>query len=477
MHWLAIHLAALPLEVYPGSLTSPLPLAVGQDQRAERVLLCNAAAQKHGIGPELSAGAALALAADLRMLPRRPQAERAALERLAAWGIGFTPRVSLAPPRSLVLDVAASLRLFGGAEAILARVQAGVVTLGYGCTCCLAPTPGGALTLARQGQGGIVPDPAALRTALAALPVTALGFDRRGRADLAAMGLRLVADLLRLPHTGLTQRFGQEHVRQLGRLLGEVPDPRPTFVPPPHFTATLELPAEVPEAGALVFAGRRLIEELCGYLLGSQAGVQRLELRLGHADRPTTAFTLGASAPGRDPGVWLDLLRERLGRLVLPAPVRTLSLDAGEILPLSPTPLDLFPEQTSALIPDPVLLDRLRSRLGDQAVRGLQALPDHRPERSWRWCRPGEPSPGRGRTDRPLWLLSEPRPLELRGQRPWYDGPLDLGEERERIETGWWDDFSVARDYFVATTNGGERLWIYRDRRGQRGWYLHGLFG
>jgi protein ImuB len=51
-----------------------------------------------------------------------------------------------------------------------------------------------------------------------------------------------------------------------------------------------------------------------------------------------------------------------------------------------------------------------------------------------------------------------------------------LGRERERIETGWWDGFEVARDYFVATTAKGERLWIYRELRGSRGWFLHGLF-
>ena len=249
------------------------------------------------------------------------------------------------------------------------------------------------------------------------------------------------------------------------------------FVPPPHYSGTLELPAEVPEAAALVFACRRLIEELCGDLLGRQAGVQRLGWRLGHADLPDTHFTLGASTPGRDPQAWLALLRERLGRLALPAPVRAITLTATDIRPLTPAPRDLFPELAVTQAPDPALLDRLRSRLGEGVVRGLQALPDHRPERAWRWCPPGAPGTGPGRPDRPLWLLPEPRPLELRDRRPWYGGPLDLGEERERIETGWWDDLPVARDYFVATTVTGERLWVYRECHGGQDWFLHGRFG
>ncbi len=480
MHWLAIHLPALPLEVYPGALASPLPLAVASDPSGERVLLCNPVAEGLGVRPGLGAGAALALASDLRLLPRRPEAEREALERLAAWSLGFTPLVCLARsgarPGALVLDLAASLRLFGGAEAILARVATGVAGLGYGCICCLAPTPGGALTLAAQGQAGVIADRAALRSALAGLPVAALGLDRRAQADLAAMGVRRVADVLRLPRTGLAQRLGPDWVRQLRRLLGDEPDPWPPFVPPAGYAGTLELPAEVPDATALVFACRRLIEELCGWLLGCQSGVARLAWRLGHADLPDTEFDLGASTPGRDPGVWLGLLRERLGRLILPAPVRSIALTAAEVRPLVPAPHDLFPELTVALTPDPALLDRLRSRLGEAAVRGLQALPDHRPERAWRWCPPGEPGPGRGRPDRPLWLLPEPRALEVRDRHPWYGGPLDLGAECERIEAGWWDGGAVARDYFVATSDSGERLWVYRECYGERGWFLHGLF-
>jgi len=477
MHWLAIHLPKLPLEVYPGALASSLPLAVGLDPGGEPILLCNASAQGRGVRPGLAAGAARALAADLRILLRRPEAERAALERLAAWCIRFTPQVSLAPPAGLVLDVAASLRLFGGGEAIRAAVETGVMGLGYGCTCCLAPTAGGALILAEQGQGGVIAGRAALRSALAALPVSALDLDRRGRDDLAAMGLRRLADLLRLPRAGLAARLGPGLVRQLGRLLGDEPDPRPAFAPPDGYAGQLELPAEVPDAGGLVFACRRLVEELCGYLLGRQAGVQRLEWRLSHADLPDTAFVLGASTPGRDPAVWLALLRERLGRLTLPAPVRALTLMARDVRPLLPGPLDLLPELAQTIAPDSGLLDRLRARLGEGAVRGLQALPDHRPERAWRWCLPGEAGLWQGRADRPLWLLPEPRPLDVRGQRPWYGGPLDLGTERERIETGWWDGLEVARDYFVATTDGGARLWIYRDRHGRRGWFLHGVFG
>ena len=53
---------------------------------------------------------------------------------------------------------------------------------------------------------------------------------------------------------------------------------------------------------------------------------------------------------------------------------------------------------------------------------------------------------------------------------------VDLGRERERIETGWWDGGEVGRDYFVARCAQGDRLWVYRELGGRRRWFLHGWF-
>jgi protein ImuB len=47
----------------------------------------------------------------------------------------------------------------------------------------------------------------------------------------------------------------------------------------------------------------------------------------------------------------------------------------------------------------------------------------------------------------------------------------------ERIESGWWDNAHVARDYYVAANPRNQLCWIFRELDGSRGWYLHGLFG
>jgi protein ImuB len=74
-----------------------------------------------------------------------------------------------------------------------------------------------------------------------------------------------------------------------------------------------------------------------------------------------------------------------------------------------------------------------------------------------------------GFSDRPLWLLPEPKPLELAALTASLSGP-------ERIESGWWDGQDAQRDYYIVRTSGGTELWVYRDLAQDGAWYLHGFW-
>ena len=59
--------------------------------------------------------------------------------------------------------------------------------------------------------------------------------------------------------------------------------------------------------------------------------------------------------------------------------------------------------------------------------------------------------------------------------------PLRLLAGPERIETGWWDEHPVQRDYFIAEAHDGALVWVFRHRLpqppGEPVWFLQGLFG
>jgi hypothetical protein len=180
----------------------------------------------------------------------------------------------------------------------------------------------------------------------------------------------------------------------LDRALGHVPDPRPGFVPPASFAATLQLPAPVGEAGALLFASRRLLAELCGFLAAVGKGAQRLRFRLAHEGRDDTCFELNLAAATRDVEHLVTVLRERLERLTLPAPAAAIRLEGVLLLPLAARNLALLPdarEQAETIVR---LIERLRARLGENAVHGLETVADHRPEYAWRTTEPGTADPG-----------------------------------------------------------------------------------
>jgi len=435
----------------------------------------------------MTATAATALAPQLAVHPRNTAEETEGLLGLAGWAAQFTPSVALELPDALVLEVSGSLGLFGGLKRIATGLREGCARMGFTALIAAAPTPRGAAWLARTGREILMADPTRLEEALATLPMRVLAGDADTFEALAAIGATRVADVLNLPRAGLARRFGPRLLDDLDRALGRTPDPRTFFVPPATFGARLELPAEVTQAEALLFAARRLFVQLEGFLAARAAGVRRLVLRLFHREARFTEVPIGFVAPSRDAVHFTTLARERLATLALPDPVRALALAADDIVPFAGEPLALFADGAHAPGDWQKLVERLRARLGTAAVHGVAVAAEHRPEYA------SAPSPltrERGTSSarspqavdraemglRPFWLLPAPRPLAEIDAVPHHGGPLRLLAGPERIESGWWDGIDVARDYFVAQAPDRSLVWVYRERRAPGGWFLHGLF-
>ncbi len=476
MLWLFLHLPQLPLEIFTRGMAAcgPAVTAEGGRQRA-RVCVANCAAEKLGVHPGLSVAAAQAVAGELRVFQRDPQKEAAALASLAAWAGQFTSNVSLEAD-GLLLEIAGSLRLFGGADRLMEKARQGVRGLGYRAVLAVAPTPLGAAWLARAGEAVVVTDHDQLAERLSRLPIMLLDPECAHADMLEAMGLVTLGDYLALPRAGLTRRFGEALLERLDRALGSVPDPRERFEPPAQFSSRLELPAEVHETTALLFAARRLINELEGFLRGRGVGVQQFHLDLLHADHSATRVTVGLVSSSRDGQRLLNLLRERMERITLPQPVREIILVAERTMPYQARNLGLFPDAREEAESAAPLIERLRARLGAGRVHSLECVADHRPELAMKAAEPGAAYQADFSAARPLWLLPQPRPLHCRGGVPHLGVPLILRQGPERIESGWWDGRPVARDYYIAEAVGGPRYWVYREAMDAERWFLHGIF-
>jgi protein ImuB len=475
MLWIALNFQRLPLDSFPQAAASAEAWAVAD---GPRVIVCNAQARAQGVRAGMSLSAACALAPKLNYRARVPAAEAAALDQIAAWAGQFTPSVSLQPPCGLALEIEGSLGLLGGIKRILAMIGRGTAQMGYAYTLGCAPTVAAAWLLARAGSEKIINCKRMIEAGIAPLPLAALDCDEPTFEILEAIGARTLGDLLRLPRDGLARRCGQRLLDQLDRALGTLPEARKFYAPAPTFAATLELGADVTHSEALLFAAKRLLTQLTGYLAARCGGVQRFDLVLLHEDHPQTVLSIGLVTPTREPDRLVTLVRERLSSHTLAAPVCRLRLEAGDILALAGDSGNLFADRTNAGGDWARLIERLRARLGSEAVRGLAPRDTHRPECAWQVAAPGARSAEVPHKTRPLWLLDAPWALKEIAAKPHYhNSPLALIAGPERIEADWWDHDDVNRDYFVAQTRDQSMLWIYRERRTPGGWYLHGIFG
>ena len=515
--WLCMFLPHLPLEALIGGETKPdreVCIVEGTGSRQCLAAVSEAAARR-GVTPGQGLNAALALWPDLELLERQPPAEAAMLQRLACWGIQFTPLVSLEPPQALLAEVRGSLGLFGGAQALRRRAERELTDFGLRPVVTLAPTPRAALWLARAGRGITLESLDELPALASRLPLACLDWPQAVTRALVTLGTRTIADLARLPRDGLARRFGPALLGELDEGFGRRPQPRRRAITPERFDESIELPMESTSARLIGIALERLLERLEAFLRTRAAGVRGLAIEFRHLGMPATRLRLGLARPAGDGRHLLVLLRERLSRLLLPAPVLSLRMRSSTITPLELRPGILAVETDRDVDPEAAvrLLERLRARLGGDAVFSVCLVPEHRPELAWRVAEPvlawpsgaaavpgasgfppnersgtrtarsrgdaaAEPAVGAPAAPRPLWMLADPQCLPDRAGIPLHDGTqLDLASGPERIETGWWDGRDVRRDYYVAATRHGVRLWVYRERARNGGWWLHGVFG
>jgi protein ImuB len=522
MLWFALHLHALPLEAWlvgldaqaaQSGLTARVAAAAAQRPccviEARRVLQANAAARAAGICPGMSLATANSLAAGLQAFTRDPAREAAQVQRLALALARFTPKLVLQAD-GLLLEVQASLRLFKGARALWLAVRhtaraAGALSLRMAA----APTASAAAVLVRAEPARL----AALRhkplaEQLDALPLAtaaqAWPMAPRLRELLQGIGCRTLGDVRRLPRSGAHRRGAAALLEAIARAHGQAPDPQTWFELPPRFEQSLELTHRAEDAAMLVFAAQRLVQPLAGWLAQQWLAAARLSLLLRHETsirqvQPDTTLALALADPSRDAAQITLLLRERLQRFALPAPVYAITLRLDEAVGHAGRAAALWREAGLGQAEEAhALFDRLAARLGPERVRRLLLAADHRPERAMllvpahqahEAAAPSKNPKLEKMPPRPTWLLPQPQSLatDARFGRPLYQGaPLRLASRAERIEAGWFDGEVVSRDYHLAQAKDQRWLWVFRERRSAQpqqsqpqpqDWYLHGIFG
>src|SRR5450830_1485475 len=442
--WIAVHLPLLSLEVFHPNWSDEASAVVLEHTR---VMAASQSACEAGVRIGMRRGGVLALLPKALMHERASDREAQTLFGTAIALLQYTPQASFAEESTILLDIGASLSLFGGIRVLCRRVRATVRQLGLSAVISCAPTANGAALLARH-TGARTLKQHRLHRHLNRLPVAALPAAMRYLDWLAGIGCRTLADLRRLPRAGLQRRGDTHMLDALDCAYGDTPELHAWIEVPPSFRQRIELSERIEHADAAQYTIQALLTQLCGWLAARHLAVTQVRVQLEH---------------------------ERGRQAVAPTTIEL----------MAPASDNLFPEPGGTPEDHKRLIELLVARLGADNVLHAAPLADYRPEQANRWCSvmdAAAPLEERPLPPRPTWLLDKPIALAMRQHRPYYGSRLRPVSPPERIEAGWWNGDLVTRDYYIAEGADHCLYWIYRERIGdvdgvEPHWYLHGMFG
>lgn len=454
----------------------------------------DAEARRLGLRPGMPLTHARAMVPGLAVHPAEQGQDLAGLERLAEWGLRYSPLVSPDPPDGLWLDITGCAHLFGGEAELLQdslkRMNAG----GFAARAAVADTAGAAWAVAHNGHDPLTLVPVGgAEHAIADFGIAALRVEAEAVDVLARLGLERIRDLMTCPRGPLARRFGDRLLRRLDQALGRISEPIQPIVPPDVINARMDFAEPVITREALAKGIEWLAEHVCERLEQAGLGVRRLDLLCVRVDGTAQAVRVGTAAPNRHAAHLSRLLGKRLEAIEPREGIETMQMVATLTQPLTADQTSVLAEESGSMAG---LMDVLRTRLGEDHVYRATAVESDIPERSVRRvlvgkkavaCWPDLP--------RPVRLFSPAQPIESlallpdhppaaftwRGKRfrvRQVDGP-------ERIFGEWWRDFAEARavrDYWRVEDTEGRRFWLYRSGDGEHPetgdlrWFLHGIF-
>jgi protein ImuB len=445
------------------------------------------------------------------------------LVQIALWHQRYTPLAAADIPDGLMLDVAGAAHLFGGEEAMMARIEGDCRARGLSARTGLAPTPEAAWALARFGEDKtrrLAPvtadDPQRqeklqekyIARAMANLPMAALRLDRDTITALSQTGLKRIGDIIARPRAPLSARFGKSLFARLDAMLGRTKSPISPQFEAPAYIAERRFADGIVARDLIEATIHTLARDLADMLERHDEGARRLMAALFRADGKVMYVECSTSRPLRDTHAIARLFHEKIDaaaqanesdpldagygfdviRLAVmhAEPLRERQIRLPENRLEQPGNGNRQPQEDLALF-----LDRMSARYGADRVLRFALNDSHIPEHAI-IAAPAISDRRQGKLRqrptllplshlpahaiaRPIRLLERAEPVDAIATVP--DGPplrfrwrrvlheVVAYEGPERIAPQWWkqEQEALTRDYFRIEDAQGHRFWLYRE--------------
>lgn len=388
------------------------------------------------------------------------------------------------------LDITGCSHLFGGEREMLMHARKELTALGFTVALAISSTPLSAQIFTRC-KDGVVIEPEHLRAALLKVPISVCGFSPKITDSLFEFKITHLKDLLAVPKTQLVRRFGYEVIQFLDELLDTSRAIIEATQQELKIKAEFHFAHSVRNKEILSQVSESLIEKICVQLRPKKQGIKAISICFKCTDKKQIFLETSVTNPTLEPKTISDLVRLKLEKCNFNDAVDAITVHVKETERLEDNQLG-FVKDRKENKEISVLLDKLRTRLGQASVFWMLPRESHVPEKVMEKVihSPNTRKPFAQPTlVRPLRLLKEPEPITAIALFPDYP-PKQIqirkriirivkAEGPERILREWWNgdnEEEAFRDYYRIEDAKGHRFWIYR-KEDTTQWFLHGVFG
>lgn len=419
--------------------------------------------------------------------------EEKLLTKLCLWCVRYTPVTAVDMPNGLILDVSGCTHLWNNEENYLKDIINKLKSIGYHIRAAMADTIGAAWAVSRYGKIKAIIEPNEQAEALLTLSPAALRLDTDILERLQKLGLYTINSFIDMQRSALRRRFGQQLLLRLDQALGYEEEFIQPLQPISPYTERLPCLEPIQTAAGIEIALQKLLEALCKRLQKEGKGIRIASFKCLRIDDKIEQITINVNHASNNPTHLFKLFQLKIETIEPALGIELFIIEASKVED-SNTIQQTFWTSNSSLESQEIaqLLNNLENKFGNNIIH--RYLPDehHLPERSFKTTSSLKDKPATTWCEkpRPIQLLNEPQSIEVTAPIPDYP-PMNFryknklhkvvkADACERIESEWWLNAGLHRDYYIVEDEEGKRYWLFRlghyNETDKPAWFIHGFF-
>jgi protein ImuB len=463
------------------------------DHGRMRITEVSSVAKEKGIEPGMVVADAKVILPEVKVIDDKADLADKLLNKLCLWCIRFTPLTAVDSPDGLILDVSGCAHLWGSEEHYLRDIINKLKGLGYHVRAAMAATVGTAWAVCRYGKLKAIIKSGEQAEALMTLPPAALRLEADVVERLHKLGLSQITSFMNMQRSALRRRFGQQLLLRLDQALGNKDEIIEPLIPLEAYNERLHCLEPIQTATGIEIALQRLLGMLCKRLQKEGKGLRVASFKGYRIDEKVENIQIGTNHPSNNINHLFKLFELKIETIEPALGIELFTLEALKVEDIKPSQQTFWTANNSLQSGEiSELLDRLECKFVNDIIH--RYLPDehHLPERFVKLANSLKEKPTTAwQTDklRPIQLLQEPQLIQVTAPIPdyppmnfQYKGKLHKvvkADACERIESEWWLDDGLHRDYYAVEDEEGKRYWLFRlghYEAEKPSWFIHGFF-